>query len=262
MTQFFIAPIFMDKYLRDEIIDKYRIAKNRLVLLDYDGTLVNLTPIPHTTRISDHLFDILLKIVDTPQTELYIITGRWFKEIDKIFDHLPIDIIAEHGAMIKKNGIWENKLNNNCAWKETVLPILNQVAISCPESFVEEKSFSLAWHYRNAELQSGFNHSRELISILEKTVQSYNLKVLDGNKVVEVMNSEVGKGNAVKKLFEQKKYDFILSMGDDTTDEEMFEFLLPFSKAFTIRVGNGDTFAKYKLSDINEVGLLLKQLSA
>jgi trehalose 6-phosphate synthase/phosphatase len=66
----------------------------------------------------------------------------------------------------------------------------------------------------------------------------------------------------VKKIFEQKNYDFVLSIGDDTTDEEMFEFLLPVSKAFTIKVGTGVTFAKYKLPGINEVGLLLKHLSA
>jgi trehalose 6-phosphate synthase/phosphatase len=245
-----------------EIIDKYKNAKSRLVLLDYDGTLIDHTPIPYTTRLSDHLFDILIKIVGTPQTELFIITGRSYKDIDKILDHLPIDIVAEHGAMIKEDGLWENKLNNNCAWKETILSILNQVTLSCPESFIEEKSFSLAWHYRNAELQSGFMRSRELISILERIVHAFNLKILDGNKVVEIMNSEVGKGNAVKRIFEQKNYDFVLSIGDDTTDEEMFEFLLPVSKAFTIKVGNGVTFAKYKLPGINEVGLLLKHLSA
>lgn len=252
----------MDKIIRDEIVERYKNAKSRLVLLDYDGTLVDHTSIPYTTRLSDHLFDILIKIVGTPQTALFIITGRSYKDIDKILDHLPIDIIAEHGAMIKENGLWENKLNNNCAWKETIIPILNQVTLSCPKSFVEEKPFSLAWHYRNAELQSGSAISRELISILERTVNSFNLKILDGNKVVEVMNSEVGKGNAVKKIFEQKNYDFVLSMGDDTTDEEMFEFLLPVSEAFTFKVGKGDTFAKYKLTGINEVGLLLKHLSA
>ena len=52
--------------------------------------------------------------------------------------------------------------------KKQSLPILNQITAECPESFVEEKNFSLAWHYRNAESQSGYTYSRELISILEK----------------------------------------------------------------------------------------------
>ena len=82
----------------------------------------------------------------------------------------------------------------------------------------------LAWHYRNAESRSGYIHSRELISILEKIIALHNLKILDGNKVVEIMTNEVGKGTAVKRLFEQNNYDFILSIGDDATDEEMFEY--------------------------------------
>ncbi len=52
------------------------------------------------------------------------------------------------------------------------------------------------------------------------------------------MRSEVGKGNAVKRLVESTNYDFILSVGDDATDEEMFEFLLHNDKTYTIKVGN------------------------
>ena len=250
----------MDKLIREEIIEKYISATSRLVLLDYDGTLVNYTPLPDTAKLSEHIFDILIKLIGTSQTEVFIITGRGYRDIDIIFDHFPINIIAEHGAMIREGGIWKSQINDNGFWKKTIFPILNQITSVCPKSFVEEKSYSLAWHYRNVELQSGFTYSRELISVLERTVHPLNLKILDGNKVVEIMNREVGKGNAVKKLFEQKNYDFILSMGDDTTDEEMFEYLLPVSKAFTIKVGNGDTFAKYKLPGINNVISLLKQL--
>jgi trehalose 6-phosphate synthase/phosphatase len=251
----------MDNVVKAELIEKYRNATNKLVLLDYDGTLVNYTPVPDTAKLSEHLFDILIKLACNPRTQLFIITGRGYQDIDKLLDHLPINIIAEHGAMIKEKGVWKNQLINNILWKKTIIPILNQITLACPESFVEEKHFSLAWHYRNAESQSGYAHSRKLISILENIVHSYNLKILDGNKVVEILTEEVGKGKAVKKLFEQNIYDFILSIGDDATDEEMFEFFLHNTNAFTIKVGNGDTFAKYKLTSINDVVLLLKHLS-
>ena len=251
----------MDNTVKAELIEKYRNATNKLVLLDYDGTLVNYTPIPETAKISEHLFDILIKLAGNPQTHLFIITGRGYQDIDKLLDHLPINIIAEHGAMVKVKGLWKNQLINNILWKKTIIPILNQITLECPESFVEEKHFSLAWHYRNAELQSGYTYSRKLISILENKIQSYNLKILDGNKVVEILAEKVGKGKAVKKLFEQNIYNFILSIGDDATDEEMFEFFLHNTTAYTIKVGNGDTFAKYKLSGINDVVLLLKHLT-
>jgi trehalose 6-phosphate synthase/phosphatase len=251
----------MDNIVKAELIEKYRNATNKLVLLDYDGTLVNYSPIPETAKISEHLFDILIKLAGNSQTHLFIITGRGYQDIDKLLDHLPINIIAEHGAMVKVKGLWKNQLINNILWKKTIIPILNQITLECPESFVEEKHFSLAWHYRNAESQSGYAYSRKLISILENIIHSYNLKVLDGNKVVEILAEKVGKGKAVRKLCEENIYDFILSIGDDATDEEMFEFFLNNTKAFTIKVGNGDTFANYKLSGINDVVLLLKQLS-
>jgi trehalose 6-phosphate synthase/phosphatase len=64
----------------------------------------------------------------------------------------------------------------------------------------------------------------------------------------------------VKKLFEEMSYDFVLSIGDDATDEEMFEFLLNFSNAVTIKVGEGNTYARYKFNSIKEVVILLKLL--
>ena len=251
----------MDKSEKAALIEKYRKANNKLVLLDYDGTLVNYEMIPDKARLPEHLGDILINLIDKPQTKVFIISGRSHQDIDKLLDHLPINIIAEHGAMMKENGVWKNQIIDNGSWKTTIIPILNQITSVCPKSFVEEKNFSLTWHYRNADALSGYAHSRELILILEKIIHSYNLKILDGNKVVEILTNEFGKGKAVKKLSEQNNYDFILSLGDDATDEEMFEFFLRNSNAFTIKVGNGDTYARYKLASINDVVSLLKQLS-
>jgi len=251
----------MNKLTKAGLREMYRNATRRLVLLDYDGTLVNYTLVPDSTRLSEHLFEILIKLVATPHTELFIITGRGYQDIDKILNHLPINIIAEHGAMIKKSGVWMHQINNTTFWKETMIPILQQITMKCPGSFIEEKTYALAWHYRNVEPQSGLTNSRELISILEKTILSHNLKILDGNKVVEILPGEAGKGIAVKKLFEQKHYDFVLSVGDDKTDEEMFEYFLQNSNAFTFKVGNGNTFARYKLDSIDNVLLILKDLT-
>jgi len=252
----------MNKKEKAELKDKYRKAIKRLVLLDYDGTLVNYELIPDDARLPEHLADILIKIMDKPETRVFIISGRGYKDIDKLLDHLPVEIISDHGAMIKENGRWKNQIIENNFWKKTIIHFLNEITATCPESFVEEKKFSLAWHYRKAEPELGYACSRELISLLEEIVHSYNLKILDGNKVVEILTNETGKGEAVKKLCDQDNYDFILSIGDDATDEEMFEFFLHNSDAFSIKVGNGDTYAKYKLESIGEVMSLLKHLSA
>ena len=251
----------MDNMINEVLIERYGNAKNKLILLDYDGTLVDFSPFPETTIPSEKLLDTLKKLVDKPQTKVIIISGRDYREIDKFLGDLPITIIAGHGAMIKENGKWTKKLTDNVLWKNNVISVLNQITLKCPKSFVEDKKFSLAWHYRNAESKSGYTNSRELIRILTNIIPLYNLKILDGNKVVEVMNKEIGKGKTVKNLVGQDNYDYILAIGDDKTDEEMFEFFLDKPNALTVKVGEGKTFAKYKVDSFNHVIMLLKQLT-
>ncbi|RPH28480.1 MAG: trehalose-phosphatase [Bacteroidales bacterium] len=245
--------------IKAELIKKYKKATNKLILLDYDGTLVDYSSIPDNAKPPKNLLKILNKLVNKPETKVIIISGRGYQDIDKFLGHLPIDIIAEHGAMVKNNGEWKKQANNSEIWKKKVLPILNQVTLVCPNSIIEEKLFSLSWHYRNAE--TGYNHSRKLIGLLDNIIHTYKLKVLDGNQVVEIMSEEIGKGKAVKNLLEHNRYDYILSIGDDKTDEEMFEFLMDNPNANTIKVGNGETYAKYKFDNVDKIVELLKQLS-
>lgn len=246
------------KLNRTDILEKYKRAKNRLILLDYDGTLVDFTPMPEDAAPSPELLDILRKIDSTPNTKLIVISGRNQKDIEKFVGELPIDIIAEHGGMLKNQGKWQKQNINISDWKESVLTVLNETSLFCPGSFVEEKVFSLAWHYRNAA--TGYIQSRKLIKILDSINSSYNFKILDGNKVVEIKSKEIGKGKAAKYLVEKDNYDFILCMGDDKTDEEMFEFLVTHPEAITIKVGEGNTMAKYMLEHVDDVIKLLRQL--
>jgi trehalose 6-phosphate synthase/phosphatase len=250
----------MNSSVEVEIIAKYRRAANRLVLLDYDGTLVNYVKFPEKAILPDHVFDILFSLHDTPQTKIFIITGRRHTDIDKLLNHTSINIIAEHGAMIKENGSWKEMIFNEVPWKKTVVSLLSNFTILCPGSFVEEKNFSVTWHYRNSDPDLGYSVSRKIIENVNGIVKKNNLKILDGKKVVEILTNETGKGLAIHKLFEKMNYDFVLSIGDDATDEEMFEYLLNFSNAITIKVGEGNTYARYKVNSINEVVVLLKQL--
>lgn len=251
----------MKSRIEEEIVKKYLAAKSRLVLLDYDGTLVDYTSLPGTAKLPENLSDIINRFVDDPKTKIFIITGRGHEDIDKMLTSLPVNVIAEHGAFQKEEGVWKNQVNNSRIWKEELIPFLNKITAVCPYSYIEEKKYSLTWHYRNADPEQGYLCSRELIRLLNSKIHFFNLKILDGNKVVEILSNETGKGVAVKKLVEHGSFDFILSIGDDATDEEMFEFFLHYSTAFTIKVGKGPTYARYKLKSISDVAALLKQLT-
>ena len=143
-----------------ELIEKYRKATNRLILLDYDGTLVNYSPEPGAALLPDNMFHLLTSLLDARDNEIYIITGRSSYEIDRVLNNLPINIIAEHGAMMRVNGVWKNSISDTYLWKKSIMPLLNQAALKCPKSFVEEKRFSLAWHYRNSDPESRTGNRR------------------------------------------------------------------------------------------------------
>lgn len=251
----------MDYRSETEIIEKYRNATSRLVLLDYDGTLVKLTGLPETAVLPDNMTDIILKMVNNPRTRIFIITGRSHEDIDRFLNHMPVDIIAEHGAMVKENGIWTSQMNDSDAWKSAILPILNRITAECQNSYVEEKNYSLTWHYRNVDPARGYKCSRDLISHLNEIINFYDLRILDGNKVVEILTNDIGKGRAVEKIYEASDYDFVLSLGDDATDEEMFGYFINNNHAVTIKVGEGFTSAGYHMNSISEVSSLLKQLA-
>jgi trehalose 6-phosphate synthase/phosphatase len=253
----------MDKNGVAEVIRRFRAATNRLVLLDYDGTLVEYEANPTKALPPEAIIDLLLKLAGKPSVDVVIVSGRSCKDIDYFLGQLPVKIIAEHGGIVKDDGVWRKQIDDKGDWKKSIINILNEISSACPESFVEEKQYSLAWHYRNSESQSGYDYSRKLINLLQQNNfgEKNGLKILDGNKIVEITSKKNGKGNAVNKLLEKDNYDFILSIGDDVTDEEVFELLLFNSNALTIKVGNNHTSAKYVIPGVVDVILLLNKLS-
>lgn len=242
------------------LIENFRKAKSKLILLDYDGTLVDYKMAPHEATPSKKLLASLLKLNDSPNTKVAIITGRPYLEIDGFVGHLPIDIVAEHGAMVRENDDWIELIQDNGGWKKDIFPVLDRFTGICKGSFIEEKRFSLAWHYRNAEQETGFSASRELIEALIEKIRKPGLKITDGNKVVEIKKKEIDKGKGTQYLLDKNRYDYILSIGDDKTDEDMFDVLANNKRAFTIKVGKGDTSAKYRLDTVQNVIELLNEL--
>lgn len=230
------------------IINKFKMAKRRLLLLDYDGTLVDLAATPDKARPAAEVLKALKALHEKQNTDTYLITGRSYTDIKTLLGNLNIHIIAEHGS--------SQILNKEC--KREILITMKSISAICAGSMIDEKIFSVAWHYRNSI--EGYKYSRNLIHRLKYVAERHNLKIIDGNKVIEVMNESGGKGKAVRQLLMHGTYDFILAIGDDSTDEEMFEELKNNLKAITVKVGDGETVAKITLSSPKEVLQLLLEL--
>jgi trehalose 6-phosphate synthase/phosphatase len=190
------------------------------------------------------------------------VSGRNSKFLEKHFGLLPVHLIAEHGAKSRySNKEWVIEAESRNEWKSEVHQIMEHYMRKCNKSFMEEKDFSLVWHYRNANEEQARLSVPQLSAELEQFAASHNLEVLQGNKIIEVRNRGIDKGSAIKKLLSQKNYDFIFAAGDDKTDEDMFRVLLPIENSVTIKVGSDPSCARYHLLTPQMIISFLQELA-
>mgnify|MGYP000117786333 CR=1 FL=1 len=242
-----------------ELLRDYRKSKKRLLLLDYDGTLVPFADRPERAKLDRRLLNLLKDIAGERGNEVVIISGRTRSELDRIFKRVDVGLVAEHGVWIKeKGGEWEliEPLKND--WKEQIRPVLELYADRTPGSFVEEKEFSLVWHYRNANPEMALVRSGELKDALLHLTANLNLGILEGNKVIEIKSVGVNKGRAALRWLSKKRWDFILAVGDDLTDEDVFD-VLP-KGAYSVKVGSGPSKARFNVEAVTYVRRLLQRI--
>ncbi|RYZ54574.1 MAG: bifunctional alpha,alpha-trehalose-phosphate synthase (UDP-forming)/trehalose-phosphatase [Sphingobacteriales bacterium] len=254
---------FLDNISKMELLEKFSAASRRLLLLDYDGTLIPFSRLPAQAVPGEELLEIIADLSSSPHNDVYIVSGRNSKALEAWFGHLPVGLVAEHGAMVRhREGAWTTEaVAVGQDWKASIASVMEKYVSRCSRSFIEEKEFSLAWHYRNAELTEGSVRSRELYEELQQLAGPLSLHVLDGNKVIEIRARGINKGTAVDKLGKAAAYDFILSVGDDKTDEDMFAALGRLPQAYTIKVGTEASFARYNLHNPSMVRSLLRNMA-
>lgn len=234
-------------------------SKSRMFLFDYDGTLVPYTEDPQGAKPDDELKNLLNDLGNLENTRVAVISGRDRNTLERWLGKCNIDIICEHGVWFKERGeAWDTLEGITAKWKKEIMPILQSYTDRTPGSLIEEKDFSLAWHYRKVETGLGELRAREIISHLKYMAQNMNLQVLEGDKVVEIKNIEVHKGRAAERWMNKYASDFILAVGDDTTDEEIFK-KVP-EEAFTVKVGNKPTIATYRLHSYVELRAFLSSI--
>ena len=258
----FYSRLFSPK-VQENLFYKYHQAEKRLIFLDYDGTLVPFAPTPEAAKPTSELLQLLYQLGMNPKNDVVIISGRDKQTLLSWFGGLPIGLVAEHGVWIReKGGEFQLIKPLNNAWKAEFHEILEKFADSLPGSFIEEKEFSLVWHYRQV---TDIEAVSMLVSEFRDTIQGFavnmDLQVLSGNKVVEVRNVGVDKGAAGLIWMAKHPYDFILAMGDDWTDEDLFS-ALP-SDALSIKVGLSRAYgsrALYSMKSYKDVLDLLQGL--
>jgi trehalose 6-phosphate synthase/phosphatase len=234
-----------------------------LLLLDYDGTLVPIAPTPQLAIPDADLLALLKTLVEETDVEVHIVSGRSRDFLEKWFGDLKIGLHAEHGYWSRLDGSgWKGPLEGPRAdWKSQIIPILEQFTRETPGSLIEEKTCSIAWHYRMSDPDHAAKKANEMRFQLRDALASQPLEVIPGKKIVEVRQQGFGKGRIVGMLPLRVTNTGlrIVAIGDDHTDEEMFASLP--ENGISVQVGHGvNTHAKFRLSSPSEVRSFLQLL--
>jgi trehalose 6-phosphate synthase/phosphatase len=245
--------IYLDNDTLTGIHDQYIKAQKRLFLLDYDGTLTPFTRQPETAVLNEKTEKLIKNLASDDNNTVVIISGRDRTFMENQFRNMDLTLVAEHGYHIKyPEGNWENSIEIDLSWKKKILPLLNDYVDRCNGSFIEEKASSIAWHFRNAKEETALLRINELKDDLGEILKSESkLHMLEGDKVLEVKSILYDKGTAASWLIGKKKYDFILALGDDTTDEDLFEVLS--KDCITIKVGSKPSAARFNIRNQSQV---------
>ena len=243
----------------DQLVLDFKNAQSRYLFLDYDGTLQRFFGDPKDAKPDKHLYKLLDTLAEYNNTYLILISGRSKETLEDWFGKKKYSLIAEHGIWNKEEGKkWRTNVTNNKEWKKSILPVLESYVDRTPGSLLEEKNYSLVWHYRKSDVDLGYLRASELIHDMSNLIANQGLEILEGNKVVEIKIVGINKGVAAKEFLIGEQADFILAIGDDETDEFLFKHLP--TNAVTIKVGTENTLAKYCLSSYKSVRELLSKL--
>lgn len=255
--------IVMAKFLTDkiaaQILTVYQQSKNRLLLLDYDGTLADLKPLPAQAAPDEEILHLLRTLQADEKNEIVIITGRDRDTIEKWLGFLPVNLVAEHGAFVRdKAGSWKQQVPQADEWKAAIRPIMELYMDRTPRAFIEEKTFSLVWHCRNSEPDLAKLRTQELKDALSAITANLQIGIFEGSRIVEVKHLAANKGMSSSTWCSVCDWQFILAAGDDYTDEDIFA-AVP-EKTYTIKVGMSATKAKYRVASAHRLREFLGRL--
>ncbi|KAK8646117.1 hypothetical protein V6N13_119913 [Hibiscus sabdariffa] len=261
----------------EHIVSVYLRSKNRAILLDYDGTVMPQTS--HNKTPSAEIISIINTLSGDAKNTVFVVSGRGRDSLTKWFSPCrKLGIAAEHGYFMRwsANDDWEVcGQNGEFGWKEIAEPVMKLYTEATDGSTIETKESALVWHYCDADPGFGSSQAKEMLDHLESVLANEPVTVKSGQFIVEVKPQGVSKGVVAGKVFTTmaesgKQADFVLCIGDDRSDEDMFEIissaissgvLSSNTSIFACTVGQKPSKAKYYLDDPAEVVNMLQSLA-
>jgi trehalose 6-phosphate synthase/phosphatase len=225
--------------------EEFRTATRRLILLT---DRVALLP-PHADgwAVDPEVVGTLERLAQL--CDVVVFSDQPRAVLETRFGQFDVHLVAEHGAWVRERGLggpasWIGQKTLTDEWKPTIRELMEKYVDRLPGAWVEERDFTLAWHFERTHPDLSTLRARELIDHLVSLTESSNLKVAEGSKVIEVRPAAMSKANACQP-FLAREFDFILAIGADPSDENIFR-QLP-EHAHSIRTGIANTLARFNV---------------
>lgn len=225
---------------------------NTLFAFDYDGTLAPITEKPELAVMDSEVSSLLGVLMKSYPVAL--ITGRSVDDLRKFLPAVPEILIGNHGSEGLLSPHLLDEMRSDCeTWIRIIsqaLPVLVEMGVS-----VENKTYSLTFHYRHSE-----NPEIARIAIEQIVSRLPRSRVFGGKYIVNVVpRDSINKGNALEILMQKRNYKFGIYFGDDLTDEDVFRVRNP--RLLTVKIGTEPSQARYFLKEQREIADVLKLLT-
>ena len=244
---------------KNKLIEKLKLSNNKLIILDYDGTLVTFKDKPELAIPDENLIGILDNLSNIKGLDIAIVSGRDKLFLENNLGKLNLSIIAEHGHFLKKKKKnWTSLGNIDKVFLNEIYAIFQSFCDRTPGTFTERKESGLVWHFRKTDPELASERVVEIETVLNSLLTD-QFQILNLDKAIEVTSRKFDKGSAVSELTKKKKYDHVVCIGDDVTDENMFKNLN--ENSTTIKVGIKNTMANFYIDSPKSVVNLLNDIN-
>ncbi|MGH8912876.1 MAG: trehalose-phosphatase [Acidimicrobiia bacterium] len=219
-----------------------------LVACDFDGTLAPIVDDPDDAVALPRSVHALHRLAGLPRTWVAIVSGRRRIELVERFGDDDFTLVGEHGSD------WGEAAPTDSPAMARARRQVEQAVVATAGSTFEHKARSVTFHFRNApEPGPALDRLRDWVA------GESELHLLEGKSVLEFSVAETHKGHAISTLRHRLGIDAVIFIGDDTTDESVFEALEPADLG--VKVGPGATAASRRLADPADVTALLEHIA-
>jgi trehalose 6-phosphate phosphatase len=192
------------------------------ILLDIDGTLVDLAPTPREVWVAPGLAKTLNRLLKRTSGALALVSGRSLNDIDLIFAPEQFPAVGGHGAEMRLSTDSEAVASHAPPMDRELKLRLAAIAKLSPGILLEDKGYSLALHYRLAPHAEKAIY--EAVSLIRADLPNAPIEVLPGKCVCEIKHSGFNKATGVRELMTHEPFKgrYPIFIGDDVTDEAVF----------------------------------------